>query len=215
MTILPPSGERNCGGCIYNGRQYRRARGSTPHPKKRQSCFIKTGRSLSFRGYTWTLITDSQLIGYYNNKIYTSKSSALKVCGRSAGCKGVTKERPRRYRLNSSTTYKTVKGRKIWIQGSQTESLEDFDWTPKSNWRLTGRETRRYNKKWKAARACARWQYCNGYIKYSDTDYRLVVGSGFTYKKGVVTYVRGGRAFSTFTVFHEGKIFTLLRLMIF
>ena len=149
---------------------------------------------------------DQQLIGYVNNKVYTSKNTALKTCGKIAQCKGVTKEGPRRYRLNTSTTHKTVKGRKIWIQGSRTETLEDYEWTPKSNWVLTGHETGRFNNKRQAARACAKWQYCNGYIKHADNHWSMVSGAGFKYKKGVVSYIRGGHSFSSYSIFHEGEL---------
>lgn len=195
-----------CGGCIYNGKQYRRAKGSTPHALKKNSAFIKTGKAVSFRGYTWTVLKDKKLSGYYSDKVYTSKASALKVCGAKDGCKGVTREGARKYRLNSSQTYKTVTGYKIWVQGSKTETKESYDWTPKSSWILSG-TGKKYKTRAAAAKACAKKSSCTGYNKYGESDFRTVSGSGFVYKKDLKTYVRGGFAKSHYTVFHENYIF--------
>ena len=69
-------------------------------------------------GYNWAEYPKHTLSGYATNKVYKTRSKALRACGKMAGCKGVTKEGANKYRLNTGTTLKPNKASTAYIQSS-------------------------------------------------------------------------------------------------
>ena len=66
--------------------------------------------STTYSGYAWSFKYPHTLSGYADTTTYTTRAAALKACASNTKCLGVTKEKSKTFRLNSSSTVSYSKG---------------------------------------------------------------------------------------------------------
>ena len=71
----------------------------------------------TYAGYSWYYKKPFKLTGYADKVTYKNRNDALTACAATKKCLGVTKEKKKKFRLNTSATARPAKGMAIWIQG--------------------------------------------------------------------------------------------------
>jgi hypothetical protein len=126
--------QARCGGVTkrHNDNRFLLCAGSAQRPKYKSQVWIKQGGGNEYSYKTvWTTYDNFKLTGYFNNKVYKSKKTALAECSKAPTCLGVTKEGRKNFRLNTGSTPFKQRGMKAWVQSGFTTSAYG-----KSNFKL-------------------------------------------------------------------------------
>ena len=171
-----------CNGVTKEGtKNYRTNTGYTISQYSTRTAYLKGGAKINFQsykstyaGYSWTFKFPHTLKGYADKKVYKTRKAALTACAANTKCLGVTKEKAKTFRLNSSSSVLKNKDRSVWIKGGKVVKASGVNWSKKSKTKLSGYYNKTtYKTLAKALKACSKASGCKGVTKEASEKYRL------------------------------------------
>jgi hypothetical protein len=198
--------QRRCVGVTKEApRRFRLNQHGTVYPQKGRSVWIQGGEVATGGGFTWSSEKGKTLTGYVNNVVYKTREAALKACGKSKGCVGVTREGESNYRLNSSGTTKISRTSICYTKSNSLYIVNDYFWTKVSGLMYKdNRSNRKYKTLDSASEACAKDRGCSG-ITASDKTFVLGRGTELRSKPDSTVYVQGSLHTETYYITHGGN----------